>query len=103
MQMNGLVPRKICQDTTITVNSHPFSLKKGDVVFISMVGVHKNPEIYDSPDTFHLTRFLEMHTKTEGDYFKAQKTTMKNGVTLRNPFIWWGGGSHIVCKSHKMD
>jgi cytochrome P450 len=100
--MKGLIPRKVFHDTTITVNNHANSLKKDDIVFISMVGVHKNPEIYEAPDTFRLTRFLEMHTKTEGDY-KSQKTTMKNGVTLRNPFIWWGGGSHIVCESHGMD
>jgi cytochrome P450 len=103
IQMNGLIAREVCQDTTITVNDQPYSLKKGDIVFISMMGVHRNPEIYDSPDTFRLTRFLELHTKTEGDNYKAQKATMKNGVTLRNPFIWWGGGSHIVRESHRID
>lgn len=93
--MHGLPPRKVTQDTTIIIENRPYSLRKDDVVFISMVLVHKNPEIYDCPDTFRLTRFLEMHTKTEGEY-KSQKTTLKDGVTLRNPFIWWGGGVHIV-------
>lgn len=93
--MYGLPPRKVTQDTTIIVKNQPYSLQKDDIIFISMSLVHKNPEIYDSPGTFRLTRFLEMHTKAGGEY-KSQKTTLKDGVTLRNPFIYWGGGTHIV-------
>ena len=94
LQMNGLSPRTIENDTQLTVSGQSYSLRKGEVIFITMSGVHKNDEMYSNPSEFQLKRFLDMHDKS-GDY-KATRTYMKNGTQVRNPFIWWGGGIHIV-------
>lgn len=95
LQMNGLAPRKVMQDTTLMVAGQYYAVHKGDVVFISMPNVHKNPEVYEYPDEFRLDRFLPMHNSGESDH-KSKQAVMKNGARLRNPYIWWGGGQHMV-------
>lgn len=94
--MNGLSPRAVLHDTTITVDGQTYLVRKGDTVFIVMASVHKNPEIYDSPYDFQLKRFIHLHDKTGNDQYRSSKVFNKSGVQVRNPFIWWGGGQHIV-------
>ena len=94
--MNGLVRREIQKDTTLTINDRPYQLRKDEWVFLSMAGVHKSADIYPDPRSFQLKRFVEMHTKSQGDKFEAYKVFTKSGVRVRNPVIWWGGGIHTV-------
>lgn len=98
--MNGLSPKTAEKDTTLTVNGQTYSIRKGEVVFITMASVHKNREIYDDPYEFRLKRFIHMHDKSGSEY-KSQKVYTKEGVQVRNPYIWWGGGLHIVRLSVK--
>ena len=94
--MNGLFPREIQKDTTLTINDHAYRLSKDEWVFLSMAGVHKSTDIYDDPRSFQLKRFVDMHTKSQSDKFEAYKFFTKSGVRVRNPVIWWGGGMHAV-------
>ena len=89
--MNGLSPREVLQDTTLNVKGQHYAVHKGDIVFISMPNVHKNPEIYDAPSEYRLKRFVYMHGK-DG----SRQVVTKGGVTVRTPYIWWGGGLHMV-------
>jgi cytochrome P450 len=95
LQMNGLSPRWVQHDATIAVNERLYNLQKDDWIFISMDGLHKNPEIYDNPREFSLKRFVQIPT-TSGDEYKPRKVFTKGNVQVRNPYVWWGGGQHIV-------
>ena len=101
LQFSGFSVRGVSNDTTLTVNSRPFELKKGSTVFISATCVHKDPEIYEKPHEFRLKRFVEMHTKIEGDNYtdKPQTTFTKHGMPIRHPLIPWGGGHFMVFSS----
>jgi len=96
LHMNGLMPREIQKDTILTINDRPYNLTKDQWVFLSMAGVHKSANIYHDPQSFQLKRFVEMHTKSQGDKFEAYKVFTKSGVRVRNPVTWWGGGQHAV-------
>jgi cytochrome P450 len=94
LQMNTLSPRAVQQDTLLNVNDQSYAFQKGEMVFIVMAAVHKNPEIYDNPYEFQLKRFISKHSQTDDD--ASPKDYSKSGVQVRKPFIWWGGGQHIV-------
>ena len=95
--MNGLSPRTVLQDATVTAGEQTYAVQKGETVFIVMASVHKNPEIYDKPYEFQLNRFIHMHDKSGTNrYQSSAKFSTKSRVQIRNPFIWWGGGQHIV-------
>lgn len=97
LQMNGLSPRTVLQDATVTAGGQTYAVQKGETVFIVMASVHKNPDIYDKPYQFQLKRFMQLHDKNTTDrYQSSAKFLTKSGVQIRNPFIWWGGGQHIV-------
>jgi cytochrome P450 len=98
MQINGLSMKGVEQDTALTVNGQTYSLEKGSKVFLSMPGVHKDPEIYENPQQFHLKRFLYLHSNGDDEYDngKTQKVFTKNGVVVRQPFFPWGGGNFMV-------
>jgi cytochrome P450 len=99
LQINGLSMKGVEQDTTLSVNGQTYTLEKGSIVFISMPGVHKDPEIYENPEQFQLKRFLYLHTTEKDDYDteQSQKVFTKNGVVVRQPFFPWGGGHFMVC------
>jgi cytochrome P450 len=99
MQVNGLSMKGVEEDTALTVNGQTYSLEKGSTVFLSMPGVHKDPEVYENPEQFQLKRLLYMHSKGDGEYDneKSQKVFTKNGVVVRQPFFPWGGGHFMVC------
>jgi cytochrome P450 len=97
LQMNGLSPRTVLQDATVTAGEQTYAVQKGETVFIVMASVHKNPEIYDNPYEFQLKRFIHMHDKNDTDQYQSSVNfSTKSGVQVRNPFIWWGGGQHMV-------
>ena len=96
LQMNALTPRSVEEDTTLSVNGRSYFLRKGETALMPMVGVHKNPEIFDDPHTFHLKRFVYVHDSANNDVYKSQKAFTKSGVKVRNPYVWWGGGHHVV-------
>jgi cytochrome P450 len=97
LQMNGLSPRTVLQDATVTAGEKTYAVQKGDTVFIVMASVHKNPDIYDEPYEFQLKRFMALHDKSGTDQYQSStKFSTKSGAQIRNPFIWWGGGQHIV-------
>ena len=95
--MTGLNIRGVNRDTTLTVNGHPYEFRKGSVVCMPMACVHKDPEIYENPEEYQSTRFLQMHSKSGEDYSDKPATFFtKNGVPVRNPLIPWGGGHFMV-------
>ena len=96
LQMNALTPRSVEQDTTLSVNGRSYFLQKGETALMPMVGIHKNPEIYDDPHTFRLKRFVHLHDSANNDVHQSQKVFTKSGVKVRNPYVWWGGGQHVV-------
>lgn len=100
--MNGLAPRTVEHDTTITVDGQNYAIRKGDIIFIVTASVHKNPEIYEDPYDFRLQRFMPLHNKTGTDQYQSYKVFNKSGHRVRNPFIWWGGGQHIVNFSSRL-
>jgi cytochrome P450 len=98
LQVNGLSTRGVEEDTPLSVNGQTYSLEKGSTVFLSMPGVHKDPEIYENHEDFQLRRFLYMHSKGDEGYDneKSQKVVTKNGAVVRQPFFPWGGGHFMV-------
>ena len=95
--MNGLSPREVLHDATVTAGGQTYAVQKGETVFTVMASVHKNPEIYDEPYEFQLKRYMHMHDKSSTNRSQSSaKFSTKGGVSIRNPYIWWGGGQHIV-------
>ena len=96
MEFRGLSPRGISQDTTLMVNGRPFELQKGTSIFVSTIGVHKDPGIYESPYEYRVKRYEQMHTKTENSDSRANIYFWKNGAPIRHPLLPWGGGHFMV-------
>ena len=95
LQVNGLSTRGVEKDWSITVDGQSYVLEKGTTVFCSMPGFHKDPEIYENPEEFRLRRFIHLHTKG-GEMDNRATPFTKAGVSLRLPFLPWGGGVHMV-------
>ena len=96
--MTGLTVRGVDQDATLTVNGRPYELRPGSMVCMPMACVHKDPEIYENPEEYQSTRFIQMHSKGGEDYKEKPPTFFsKNGIPVRSPLIVWGGGHFMVC------
>jgi cytochrome P450 len=96
MEFRGLSPRDVSEDTMLTVNGRAFELQKGTAIFISTIGVHKDPGIYESPYEYRLKRYEHMHTKTENSDGRVTICFWKNGAPIRHPLLPWGGGHFMV-------
>jgi hypothetical protein len=97
LQANGLGLRAIENNTTISALGQTYSFRKSETVIVSMAGVHKNPNIYANPEEFRLTRF--MNATYDGGNAKVRA---KDGVEVKTPYIWWGGGQHMVRDSFQL-
>jgi cytochrome P450 len=98
LQANGLSPRAIEHDTTVSALGQTYSFRKGETVIINMAGVHKNPNNYESPEEFRLTRFMNASYDSGN-----AKVLAKDGSQLKVPYMPWGGGQHMVPNSFSVD
>ena len=115
LQFNGLSVRGVSQPTYIPVatfsssttrapvNNAQFKdrgyfVDKGDTVFLVMPCVHKNPEIYTSPNEYQLDRFEKMWSdKFNGNVDAESKGWFfKQGKAVKYPLMPWGGGHFMV-------
>ena len=88
---DGGALRKIAEDTTIMVNNQQYTLESGSLVIFPFSCVHKDPDIYENPNTFQLDRFLPQYM--EGG---EPPKKVKNGNRILRPFVPFGGGVNLV-------
>lgn len=77
--------REVQEDTDFSSASGSYSLRKGDFVAIFPAVIHKDPEVFESPEEFRFDRFLE-----DG---KKKTTFFKGGKKLKIYLIPFGLGT----------
>jgi cytochrome P450 len=103
LQMDGLAPRKAERETVLKIHDKDYVIHKGEFVLLVFACVHKNPKLYKNPREFQLKRMLFLHEKPPpGKEYSSQTLRTDDGKNIRNPFVWWGGGKHIVCLNDRL-
>jgi cytochrome P450 len=62
----------------------PHSIKRGGIVLVNIVGIHRRPDLYPDPDRFAPERFLDEREK----------------LLPRGAYLPFGGGPRICIGSH---
>jgi len=77
--------RKIMRAVTLSDGTQ---VPKGAHVAVNLWGVHRDPEIYEDPETFDPWRFSHR--------VEAGEPAVKHAfTTASSDFLFWGGGTHV--------